>query len=205
MSDDSKTMVSTVAEFLGLKPAELTLKDVQKPLPELRRKMMEYEREALTAEAESGRFREVAFSPDTPQHERAGKMRQAKQASDKAQMKMKQTMIFHSQYANFSALESTMQIVDQMREVGLIQKGIKIDDWQKVVDEMQSEMETITKRTQQLTDAMSVLMHHTDSSVDTSVNNELDLLFDQWNKATDPVEKMRIQKKIDEKTGFVTA
>lgn len=205
MSDDSKTMVSTVAEFLGLKPVDLTLKDVQKPLPELRRKMQEYERESLVAEGESIKFRESAFSPDTPQHERASKMRQAKQASDKAQMKMKQTMIFHTQYANFSALESTMQIVEQMKEVGLIQKGTKIEDWQKVVDEMHVEMEAIANRTQQLTDAMSVLTMTSDSSADATVNNELDILFDQWNKATDPVEKMRIQKKIDEKTGFVTA
>lgn len=199
---EQTTIVNMVAEWLKIKPAQLKLRDIQEQLPKIRRKISEYEREALAAEKESLSFREKAFLPETATSERPGLMRQAAQAAQKAQMIGRQANIFVTHYSNFSALETTMQIVEQLKEVGLLKKGVKIEDWQSVMDSMQIEIEGMIRASQRIGDILDTLMR-TDGAVDEiAVEKEIKALFKKWEAATDPAEKARIQKEIDEKTGM---
>ncbi|MDZ7317383.1 MAG: hypothetical protein ONB24_14825 [candidate division KSB1 bacterium] len=199
---DQDTIVGMVAEWLKIKPAQLKLKDVQEQIPKLRRKVSEYEREALAAEKEAMSLREKAFLPETNAAERPGLMRQAAQAAQKAQMIGRQAGIFLTHLSNFSSLETTMQIVDQLKEVGLLKKGVKIEDWQAVMDSMQVEIEGMIRASQRIGDVMETLMHVEGAQADLTTEKEIKALFKRWEEAKDPAEKARIQKEIDEKTGM---
>lgn len=200
MSEES--FVNKIAESLGIKPSQLTTDDVHAKIPNIRRKSEDYEKKAVQMEAEALQAKTKAFAPETPSAERALLMRKAKDCADKAKMYAGFASTFITQLGQYSLLETSMQITDEMKEVGLIGKDVSITDWQKTVDSMQDDIRVMTATSQKLSDVMSSVLKETVPSETDVEADELTELFKQWDAETDPVKKAEIQKKIEAKSNL---
>ena len=193
-------VVEKIALALGKGVGELRLDDVQRNIPELRRTAERYEKKALSAEKASLEARAKAFSPDTLASERAILMRKAADEAARARRLEGQTTTFLAQLENFTSLETTMKIVEEMTGVGLFEKGTKAVDWQRALDDMQIEIKRLTEMGKRWNDAMSSAMAQSTTSLATPEVSELERLFKQWETEPDPAKKAEIQKQIDRKT-----
>ena len=196
-----ETLVDRIAISLGIKPALLKTADIHAKIPALKRKAEEYEKQAIAAEKASLDNREKAFSPDTPAADRSQLFRQSSLDAQKAKTLANFAGTFLTQLGHFTALETTMQITDEMKEVGLVSSNVSITDWQNAMDTMQDEIQQIINSSQKVGDVMETVLMATptSSSMEMEVKNELDRLFDKYNAETDPVKKAEIQKTIEAK------
>ena len=171
--------IDKIATSLGIKPAQLKTADVHAKIPALRRMAEDYEKQAVAAEAASLENKAKAFSPDTPAADRAKFMRQSTMDAKQAKTLAGFAATFLTQLGNFTALETTMQIADEMKEVGLISSDVSAMDWQNAMDTMQSEIQRIIATNQKLGDVMgSVLSESSSDAAD--VTDELNALFAKW-------------------------
>jgi hypothetical protein len=88
-----------------------------------------------------------------------------------------------------------------MKEVGLISPNIKAIDWQNAMDTMQVEIQQMITTTQKLGHVMTGAL--SSSNVDDSKSEDIDelqQLFNAWEKESDPVKKAEIQRQIELKT-----
>ena len=199
-----ETLVDKIAVSLGLKPAQLTTANIHEKMPALKRMAETYEKEAIALEASSLENRAKAFSPDTPAADRAHLMRQSSMDAQKAKTKANFASTFLTQLGHFTTLETTMQIVDEMKEVGLMKSNMSVTDWQGAMDTMQDDIQQILTTSQKLGDVMGSVLTET-SSGGTEIVDELDKLFAEYEAETDPVKKAEIQKKIEAKSNSVLA
>ena len=199
-----ETLVDKIAISLGIKPAQLKTADVHAKIPSLRRTAEDYERQAVAAEAASLENRAKAFSPDTPAADRAKYMRQSSMDAQRAKTLAGFAGTFLTQLGNYTALETTMQIADEMKSVGLLSSDVSAMDWQKAMDSMQSEIQRIIATNQKLGDVMGSVLSESSSDA-ANVADELDALFKKWEAETDPVKKAEIQRIIDTKCNAALA
>ena len=197
MSETS--LVDRIAVSLGIKPSQLKTADVHAKIPALKRKAEEYEKQAVAAETSSLTNRAKAFSPDTPAADRAQLMRQSTIDAQRAKTLSGFAATFIAQLGHFSALETTMQIADEMKEVGLINSNITAVDWQNAMDTMQDEIQRMISTSQKLGDVMSSVLSDTPTS-GAEVADELNLLFAKYEAEKDPIKKAEIQKLIETKS-----
>lgn len=201
---EKESLVDKLAVSLGIKPAQLKTSDVHAKIPELRRKAEDYEKQAVAAESSALENRAKAFSPDTPAADRARLMRQSTQDAQRAKTLAGFASTFITQLGHFTALETTMQIADEMKEVGLISSKTSAVDWQKAMDTMQDEIQCMISTTQKLGDVMGSVLRES-TSAETDVSDELDRLFAQWQAESDPDKKAEIQRQIEAKSNAALA
>lgn len=199
------TGVEVIAQALGKNANQLKLEDIQRALPGIRHKADQYEKEALTAERAALEARAKAFSPETPASERAVLMRRAADCAAQARQLEGFTNTFLVQLGNYTSLETTMKIVEQMSAVGLFEKGKTAVDWQRALDDMQIEIKRMTELTAKFNEAMSSAMPSVDAGSPSPEVDELERLFRQWEAETDPLKKEEIKKKIDQRTNVAMA
>ena len=195
MSNES--LVSKVAEWMGVKPAQLKLADISAKIPNIRRKVERYKSQAIAAEAEALKKREQSFSPETNPAERASLFRQADAEMQKAKMEAGFATSFLTQLDYYTQLETTMQIVEQMKENGFINEKASSVDWQKSIDSMQDEIQAMLAVVQKLGDAMGTALTHDTPSASDSLADELEQLFKKFDAEPDPVKKAEIRKQIE--------
>jgi len=199
-----ETIVDKIAISLGIKASQLKTADVHAKIPALRRTAEEYEKKAVAAEASSLENRGKAFSPDTPAVDRARYMRQSTKDAQLAKTLAGFAGTFLTQLGHFTALETTMQIADEMKQVGLLSSDVSAMDWQNAMDTMQEEIQRIISTNQKLGDVMGSVL--ADSSSDgMEVADELNELFAKYEAETDPVKKAEIQRTIEAKSNAVLA
>lgn len=200
-----ETIVDKIAVSLGIKPAQLKTADVHAKIPALKRKAEEYEKQAVTAETAALTNRAKAFSPETAAAERAQLMRQSTMDAQRAKTLAGFAATFITQLGHFTALETTMQIADEMKEVGLINSDISAVDWQNAMDTMQDEIQQMIGTTQKLGDVMGSVLAQDASPVTSDTADELNQLFAKWEAETDPVKKAEIQRQIEAKSNAAIA
>lgn len=202
---NGESFVEQIAVSLGIKQAQLKTADVHAKIPALKRKAEEYEREAVVLEGASLANRAKAFSPETPATERARLMRQSTADAQKAKTMAGFAATFLTQLGQFVALETTMQIADEMKEVGLLGENVTVADWQSATDTMQDEIQRMIATSQKLGDVMSGVLTQNNADAGESVADELNELFAKWEAETDPVKKAEIQKLIEAKSNAALA
>lgn len=194
-----KNILEEIAKALNKDRSQIQLADIQAKIPSLKTTADKYARQAVEAEAAALANKGKAFSPDVSAVDRAKFMRQAMMDANRAKALSGFAGTFVTQYGNFLALETTMQIANEMKEVGLIESDIKAIDWQNAMDTMQVEIQQMISTTQKLghvmTGALSI-----DNSIGSSEEDELENLFKAWESEVDPVKKAEIQKQIESKT-----
>lgn len=194
-----KNILEEIAKVLNKDRSQIQLADIQAKIPSLKTTADKYARQAVEAEAAALANKGKAFSPDVSAVDRAKFMRQAMMDANRAKTLSGFAGTFVTQYGNFLALETTMQIANEMKEVGLIESDIKAIDWQNAMDTMQVEIQQMISTTQKLghvmTGALSI-----DNSIGSSEEDELENLFKAWESEVDPVKKAEIQKQIESKT-----
>ena len=201
---NNESIVDKIAQALGVKASQIKTSDIHAKIPNIKRKAEEYEKQAVAAETSSLANRAKAFSPDTPAGERAQLMRQSTIDAQRAKTLAGFAGTFLTQLGHFTALETTMQIADEMKEVGLINSDVSAMDWQKAMDTMQDEIQQMIATTQKLGDVMGSVL--TDpSSGGTELVDELNQLFAKYEAETDPVKKAEIQRQIEAKSNAVLA
>jgi len=200
-----ENFVEQIAVSLGIKQAQLKTADVHAKIPALKRKAEEYERNAVALEDASLANRAKAFSPETPASERASLMRQSTADAQKAKTMAGFAATFLTQLGQFVALETTMQIADEMKEVGLLGENVTVADWQSATDTMQDEIHRMIATSQKLGDVMSGVLTQNNADSGESVADELNALFARWEAETDPVKKAEIQKLIETKSNAALA
>lgn len=200
------SIVETIAEKFGVKPEKLTLDMIRKGLPDLRRTMAQYEKEAVDVEKQSIAVKNKAYAPDTPLAERVVLIQKAAQLGKAAAQKANFAAVFIKQYDSFSSLETAMQIAQEMQNVGLFDKAGGAIDWQRALDEMQVEINAVAEMCDKLGDAVSIAIPGMDAvdPVAAGEAGELEALFKKLSETTDPVEQAEIQKKIDKVAGLAT-
>lgn len=201
---NEETLVDRIAVSLGLKAAQLKTSDVHAKIPALRRKAADYEAKAVAAEESALKNRAKAFSPDTPAIERAKLMRQSTEDAKRAKVLAGFASTFLTQYGHFTALETAMQIADEMKEVGLISPTASITDWQGAMDSMQDEIEMMVESTKKLGDVMSCALSDTSDGKSDELD-ELNMLFAKYEAEKDPVKKAEIQRTIEAKSNAAIA
>ncbi len=194
-----ESIVETIAVTLKLKPAQIKTADVHAKIPALKRMVEKYEKEAVAAEGASLANRARAFSPDTPAAERAQLMRQSTMDAQRAKMHATCAGTFLTQLGNFTSLETTMQIADEMKEVGLINSDASAMDWQNAMDTMQDEIQQMIATSQKLGDVMGSVLADSPTG-GTDLVEELNQLFAKYEAETDPVKKEEIRKTIEAKS-----
>ena len=187
-----------IAALFGKRPSQLTTADVHAKIPALKRKAEEYEKQAIAAEASALENRAKAFSPDTKSADRARLMRQSNQDAQRAKTFAGFAGTFLTQLGHCTALETTMQIADEMKEVGLINSDVSVMDWQTAMDTMQDEIQRIIATNQKLGDVMGSVLAETTPDGD-EVVDELDRLFARYEAEKDPKKKAEIQRIIESK------
>lgn len=200
MSDEG--MLERVAVSLGIKPAQLKTSDVHARIPGIRRKFEEYEKSAIAAEAEALKKKEQAFSPETPATERKQLLLKAAEDKKQAETLAGFASTFLSQLNYWTMTETMMQIVDQMKENGLVDEKTTAMDWQKSVNSMQDEIQEMLDRVKKLGDVMGSALTQDAPAVSDTLADELDQLFAKFNAETDPAKKAEIQKQIEVKMSF---
>lgn len=194
-------VLEDIAKMLNKDKSQIKLCDISAKIPELKRKVESYRKEAVEAEAQSLAKRAKAFSPETPAADRASLMRHSGMDADKAKTLSGFASTLLAQLGNFEALETTMQIANEMKEVGLISPNVKAIDWQNAMDTMQVEIQQMITTTQKLghvmTGALSPLNVNDSKSADI---DDLEQLFNAWENEPDPVKKAEIQRQIELKT-----
>lgn len=194
-----ETIVDKIAGILGMKSSDIRLKDVHAKMPALKRKAEEYEKQAVAAETASLENRAKAFSPDTAAADRARLMRQSQQDALRAKSLSGFAGTFLTQLGNFTALETTMQIAEEMKNVGLITSEISATDWQGAMDTMQDEIQKMITVSQNLGNAMGSVLADVQTGGE-DITDELNQLFAKYEAETDPVKKAEIQKIIEAKS-----
>lgn len=194
-----ETIVDKIAGILGMKSSDIRLKDVHAKMPALKRKAEEYEKQAVAAETASLENRAKAFSPDTAAADRARLMRQSQQDALRAKSLSGFAGTFLTQLGNFTALETTMQIAEEMKSVGLITSEISATDWQGAMDTMQDEIQKMITVSQNLGNAMGSVLADVQTGGE-DITDELNQLFAKYEAETDPVKKAEIQKIIEAKS-----
>lgn len=194
-------VLEEIARILKKDKKEIKLSDISAKIPELKRKVESYRKDAVEAEAQSLAKRAKAFSLETPAADRASLMRNSAMDAEKAKTLSGFASTLLAQLGNFEALETTMQIANEMKEVGLISPNIKAIDWQNAMDTMQVEIQQMITTTQKLGHVMTGAL--SSSNVDDSKSEDIDelqQLFNAWEKESDPVKKAEIQRQIELKT-----
>ena len=189
-------IVEEIAKSLGLTSTQLKVEDIHAKIPQLKRLASQYTKGAVDAESEAMTRRQTAFSPDTPPADRARLMREYTQFANKAKALSSQASIFIVQYGQFQALETTMMIIKEMEDVGLVAKVPGAVDWQTEMDAMSLEIQRLVDDSKKLGEALKSPMEGT-SMPET---DELEQLFARWDAETDPVKKAEIQRQIEAKT-----
>ena len=193
-------LVDRIAKLLNIKATQLKVADVHAKIPKLKRMVEEYEKQATDVEAAASECRRKAFSPDTPPTERAKLLNQSVVELKRAKTLAGFAGTFLTQLGHFSALETTMQVAGEMKEVGLIGSDVSIMDWQNAMDTMQDEIQRIVATSQKLGDVMGSVLAQEAASTDEEAVDELNQLFAKWEAEPDPVQKAQIQKLIEAKS-----
>ncbi|MBR4171235.1 MAG: hypothetical protein IKR48_06250 [Kiritimatiellae bacterium] len=197
MSDES--LIEKVAVLAGIRPAQLKLSDVHKKIPDIRRMVEKHKKAAITAEAESLKKRELSFAAETKPAERASLFRKADADMQRAKMEAGFASNFLTQLGYYTLLETTMQIVEQMKENGLVDEKTSTVDWQKSIDSMQDEIQEMLAVVKKLGDAMGAALACEEPESHASLANELDQLYAKFDAEPDPVKKAEIRKQIEAK------
>ena len=200
----SEGVIEKVAKMLGKRPAQLTSEDLRLNLMTLKRRVEEYERDAVAAETSALANRAKAFSPDTTSSDGARLLRQAQADKLKAERMAGFAGTFMAQLGNISALETTMQIADDMKNVGLISSSSSVTDLQKSMDKMQMEIDQLVSSSDRLGEAMNIAFSQFNTeSVDVKeVTDDLAKLMEEYRKEPDPAKKAALQKEIYAKVGL---
>ncbi len=201
----SSALVESIAVGLGIRPDKLKLQDVQGKIPSIRRMVDKYEKQAIQAEKTALTARAKAYSPETPAGERARLMRSAAQTAEEAKRLGQFAATFLTQLGNYTALETTMRIVEQMRSVGLFGDTEGAVDWQAALDGMQIEIRRLTDMCAKLGVAMSSALSQVGEEESAPEVDSLNALFEKWDKEQDPVKKAEIQKEIDKAANMALA
>ncbi len=133
---------------LGIKPAQIKTSDVRNKIWELKCKAKEYENQAEAEESLALDYRTTTFSPDTLPADRKLFMRQSDQCAQRAKMHASLAGSLIAQVDYLTALETTMQIVDEMNEVGLIGYNSSSVDLQNAMATMPDEIQRMISANQ---------------------------------------------------------
>lgn len=202
----SEGVIEKAAKMLGKKPAQLTSEDLRLNLMTLKRRVEEYERDAVAAEASSLANRAKAYNLDsgvTPA-DAARFIRQAQADKLKAERMAGFAGTFMTQLGNISALVTTMQIADDMKNVGLISSSSSVADLQKSMDKMQMEIDQLVSSSDRLGEAMNIAFSQFNAGAGNvaETKDELEELMKVFREEKDPVKRAEIQRKIDVKLGL---
>lgn len=201
----SEGILEKVADILGKKPAQLTAEDLRLNLQTLKRRVEEYERDAVAAEAAALANRAKAYnSPDVSSADGARLLRQSRADKMKAERMAGFASTFMAQLGNVSSLVTTMQIADDMKNVGLINSSSSVADLQKSMDKMQLEIDQLVSSSERLGEAMNIAFSQFNKgSADVKEEkDELETLLAKYKSESDPVKKAELQKKIDVRMGI---
>ena len=200
----SEGILEKVADILGKKPAQLTAEDLRLNLQTLKRRVEEYERDAVAAEAAALANRAKAYSPDVSSADGARLLRQSQADKMKAERMAGFASTFMAQLGNVSSLVTTMQIADDMKNVGLINSSSSVADLQKSMDKMQLEIDQLVSSSERLGEAMNIAFSQFNKgSADVKEEkDELETLLAKYKSESDPVKKAELQKKIDVRMGI---
>lgn len=190
-----------IAKILNKDKSQIELADVRTKVPALKATAERYGKQAIEAESSALVNRAKAFSPETPAVDRARLMRQAMMDAERAKTLSGFASTFLTQLGNFLALETTMQIANEMKEVGLISSDIKAIDWQNAMDTMQVEIQQMISVTQKLGHVMTgALSSSGNDGAGSQDVDDLERLFRAWESEPDPLRKAEIQKQIEART-----
>ena len=198
-------LVESVASGLGIRTDKLKLQDVQDKIPSIRHMAEKYEKQAVQAEKAALAARAKAYSPETPAGERARLMRGATETAGEAKRMAGFAATFLTQLGNYTALETTMRIVEQMKSVGLFGDRAGAVDWQAALDGMQVEIRRLTDMCDKLGEAMNGALSQSNEAEAAPELDSLNALFAKWEKESDPVKKAEIQKEIDKAANLALA
>lgn len=202
---EANNLVDQIAVGLGIRPDKLKIQDVQHKIPSIRQMADKYEKQALQAEKAALAARAKAYSPETPAGERARLIRSATESANEATRMAKFAGTFLTQLGNYTALETTMRIVEQMKEVGLFGDKAGAVDWQEALDGMQVEIRRLTDMCENLGNAMNGALSQSTTEESEPELDNLNALFEKWEKEPDPVKKAAIQKEIDKAANLALA
>ena len=145
-------------------------------------------------------MRRIRFSAaDTKPAERASLFRQAEADMQRAKMEAGFASGILTQLGCYTQLETTMQIVEQMKVNGLIDGNMSAADWQKSIDTMQDEIQVMLAEIGKLGNAMDAALAYEAPEAHTALANELDQLYAKFDAEPDPVKKAEIRKQIEAK------
>lgn len=193
-------MKKSFLKLFGDGATQLATADIHGKILALKRNVEKWEGQAVAAERSALVNREKAFSPDTPETERARLIRQSVIDTQNAKMLSGYAATFLTQFGHYTELETVMQIADEMKEVGLIDSDVSVVDWQKAMDTMQDEIQRIIATSQKLGDVMGSVLAQDSAAVGIDMVDELDQLFAKWKSESDPAKKAEIQRQIEAKS-----
>ena len=133
---------------LGIKPARIKTSDVRNKIWELKCKAKEYENQAEVEESLALENRTMMFSPDTLPADRKLFMRESGQCAQRAKMHASLAGSLIAQIGDLTELETTMLIVDEMNEVGLIGYNSSAVDLQNAMASMPGEIQRMISANQ---------------------------------------------------------